>query len=69
MPVDDKTGKRYSRKTGKPIGRPLICYPEGWDDTYQLWREGKITATKAMTLLQLKKNTFYKLAKSYSGAK
>ena len=28
MPVDTVTGKRYSRKTGKPIGRPLICYPE-----------------------------------------
>ena len=66
MPVDDKTGKRYSRKTGRSIGRPIICYPEGWDDTYHLWREGKITATKAMELLQLKKNTFYKLAKLYS---
>ena len=66
MPVDTVTGKRYSRKTGKPIGRPIICYPEGWVDTIKMWREGKITATKAMKLLQLKKNTFYKLVKSYS---
>ena len=66
MPVDTVTGKRYSRKTGKPIGRPIICYPEGWEETFQKWKNGEITATKAMKLLQLKKNTFYKLVKSYS---
>lgn len=68
MPVDTVTGKRYSRKTGKPIGRPIICYPDGWDDTYKLWSEGKITATKARQILGLKKNTFYKLVKAYKNA-
>lgn len=68
MPVDTVTGKRYSRKTGKPIGRPIICYPDGWDDTYKLWSEGKITATKARQRLGLKKNTFYKLVKAYKNA-
>ena len=68
MPVDTVTGKRYSRKTGRSIGRPIICYPDGWDDTYKLWTEGKITATKAMNLLGLKKNTFYKLVKEYKNA-
>ena len=65
MPVDDKTGKRYSRKTGKPIGRPIICYPEGWEEAYRMWTNGAITATKAREVLGLKKNTFYKLVKTY----
>ena len=65
MPVDTVTGKRYSRKTGKPIGRPLICYPEGWEEAYHMWTNGAITATKAREVLGLKKNTFYKLVKTY----
>lgn len=65
MPVDTVTGKRYSRKTGKPIGRPLICYPEGWEEAFQKWKKGDITATKAREILGLRKNTFYKLAKIY----
>ena len=65
MPVDDRTGKRYSRKTGKPIGRPIICYPEGWEEAYRMWTNGAITATKAREVLGLKKNTFYKLVKTY----
>lgn len=65
MPVDDRTGKRYSRKTGKPIGRPIICYPDGWERTYRMWTNGAITATKAREVLGLKKNTFYKLVKTY----
>ena len=65
MPVDTVTGKRYSRKTGKPIGRPNICYPEGWEEAYHMWTNGAITATKAREVLGLKKNTFYKLVKTY----
>lgn len=64
MPLDEE-GKRYSKKTGKRIGRPLICYPEGWEETFQKWNNGDITATKAREILGLRKNTFYKLAKIY----
>lgn len=66
MPVDGKTGKRYSKKTGNPIGRPEIPFPEGWEEVYNKWRDGAITAVEAMRLLRLKKNTFYKLMSSYS---
>lgn len=66
MPVDSSTGKRYSNKTGNPIGRPEINYPEGLNEVYQNWKEGHITAVDAMKKLGLKKNTFYKLASAYS---
>lgn len=64
MPVNEE-GRRYSKKKGKPIGRPTITYPQGWKETYCMWIDGTITATKAMSLLGLKKNTFYKLVKAY----
>ena len=65
MPLDEE-GKRYSKKTGKRIGRPTVSYLREWEEIFQKWKNGEITATKAMKLLQLKKNTFYKLVKSYS---
>ena len=65
MPTDSETGKKISRRTGNPIGRPPIKYPKKWDNVYKDWQEKKITARHAMRLLDLKPNSFYKLAKQY----
>lgn len=65
MPVDGRTGKRYSKKTGNPIGRPEILYPDGWEEVYKKWREGTITAVEARKKLGLRKSTFYKLVSKY----
>ena len=65
MPTDS-TGKKISRRTGKPVGRPPVTYPKKWESVYQEWQEKKITARQAMRLLNLKPNSFYKLAKEYS---
>ena len=64
MPIDEN-GKRYSKKTGRPVGRPKAEYPEKWESVYNNWKEGKIKAVEAMTKLGLKKNTFYKLLKQW----
>jgi len=63
MPVID--GKRVSVKTGLPMGRPSIEKPENWNEVYIEWKAKKITAITAMQMLDLKPNTFYKLAKEY----
>ena len=65
MPTDSSTGKKISRRTGKPVGRPPITYPKKWESVYNDWQEKKITARQAMRLLNLKPNSFYKLAKEY----
>ena len=65
MPTDS-TGKKISRRTGKPVGRPPVTYPKKWEGIYRDWQEKKITARQAMRLLNLKPNSFYKLAKEYS---
>lgn len=63
MPIVD--GKRVSAKTGKPTGRPKAEYPDNWEQVYNDWKNGQITANKAMELLQLKRTTFYKLVKVF----
>lgn len=63
MPVVN--GKRISSKTGRPTGRPVTEYPDNWKEIYSLWQNGDITGVEAMLRLNLKKNSFYKLAKQY----
>ena len=66
MPVDPKSGKKVSRKTGKCIGRPPVQFPDGWEEYYKKWKGKEITAVAAMECLGLKPNSFYKLAHRYA---
>ena len=63
MPVVN--GKKVSTKTGRPTGRPNAVYPASWEQVYQSWKAGEITATAAMEQLTMKRTTFYKLVKQY----
>lgn len=65
MPINPKTGKKRSLKTGRDIGRPSATYPSNWNEVYTEWKNKKITAIEAMDKLKLKKNTFYNLVKRY----
>lgn len=65
MPINPKTGKKRSLKTGHDIGRPTAEYPANWKEVYQNWKEGNIKAVEAMEQMGLKKNTFYNLVKRY----
>lgn len=66
MPVVD--GKKISKKTNRPTGRPTIEYPDNWEDVYSKWINKEITGVKAYEQLRLKKTTFYKLVKKYKEA-
>lgn len=65
MPVDEKSGKKISRKTGRCIGRPPIQFPDNFGEYYSKWKQKEITATAAMEQLNLKPNSFYKLVHRY----
>lgn len=65
MPTDKATGKKKSIKTGQAIGRPSISFPSNWNDFYDQWKSGNLTATEAMQKMNLKRNTFYKLVRQY----
>ena len=53
------------RNGGKGIGRPSVEYPKNFKEVYSQWKSKDISGVKAMKILDLKKNTFYKLVKGY----
>lgn len=65
MPIDDVSGKKISKKTGRCIGRPPIQFPECFAEYYIKWKSKEITAVSAMKSLGLKPNSFYKLVHQY----
>lgn len=56
-------GIAAAKAKGKYLGRPMVETPENWDDVMRQWRNGEITAVRAMELTGVKRSTFYKLAK------
>lgn len=58
-------GIAIAKEKGTQFGRPAIQFPENWKEVYEEWKDKNITAVKAMDLLGLKKNSFYKLVKEY----
>lgn len=60
-----REGIEAARKKGKKFGRPEVKTPDGFDAVYQRWREGEITARRAMLELGLKKSTFYRMVKKH----
>lgn len=64
MPIDED-GKRYSKKTGRKMGRPSAEYPDNWNEVYTSWKNKEISGVKAMEIMSLTKTTFYKLVKQY----
>ena len=45
------------------FGRPKIEKPDNWDYIISQWKQGNITAKRAMSELGLKRNTFYSLVR------
>jgi DNA invertase Pin-like site-specific DNA recombinase len=60
-----REGIAIAKAQGKYKGRKKIGYPENWAKVYEQWKNRKITGKKAMEILNLKRNTFYKLKKEY----
>lgn len=60
-----KEGIAIAKKNNKYKGRKKIERPKNFIDIYNKWRCRELTGIKAMELLGVKKNTFYKLIKEY----
>ena len=59
-----REGIDVAKQQGKYKGRKRIESPE-FQKTYGKWRKGEITASKAMEILGMKKNTFYRRVKEF----
>lgn len=64
-----KEGIAIAKEEGKFKGRKAIEYPSNWEEVYNQYKNRSITGTRAMELLELKRNTFYKLIKEYEVVK
>lgn len=53
-------GIASAKANGIKLGRPSVQKPDNWDEVYDAWRIGNITAVDAMKLTGLKKSSFYK---------
>lgn len=52
-------GIAAAKAKGKHLGRPRTIKPDNWNEVIKQWRDGVITAKKAMELTGLKRSTFY----------
>lgn len=59
-----KEGIAAAKAKGKHLGRPKLIKPDNWDSVISEYKENRITAKEAMTRLNLKRSSFYKLLKS-----
>lgn len=64
-----KEGINLARKNGIKLGRKRIEISENFEEIYNEWKSCKITAVKAMKILNLKNNTFYRRVKEYENNK
>jgi len=55
-------GFAAAKARGKVFGRPKATCPAEWNEVYEQWQSGTITAAAAMRTLSMKRTTFYKLA-------
>lgn len=58
-------GIAIAKAEGKYKGRQKIKVGSEFENVYKQWKAGDITAKKAMELLSLKPNTFYRRVKEY----
>ena len=62
-----REGIAIAKGRGAYKGRKEIEKPANWDVVYPRWKNRDLTAGKAMALLGLKRNTFYKMVKQSAG--
>lgn len=60
-----RQGIEVAKAEGRYLGRPQITYPDNWKECYERWKAGQITAREAMKLMDVKKDSFYRLVKKY----
>ena len=61
-----KEGIAIAKAKGIKFGRPSVTYPDNFEKIFHEWANGKLKAVEAMKLMNLKKTTFYKIAKEYA---
>ena len=62
-----REGIEAARKNGVHLGRPALKRPATWDEDYEAWKAGKVSAVSLWRdKYKISKSAFYKLAKAQS---
>ena len=65
MPIDSKTGKKKSSKTGRLTGRPSMKYPKKWAKIYNQYVEKELNVKQICKLYDIPRSSFYVLVDRY----
>ena len=65
MPIDSKTGKKKSSKTGRLTGRPSMKYPKNWAKIYNQYVSKELNVKQICKLYDLPRSSFYVLVDRY----
>jgi len=65
MPIDKKTGKKKSSKTGRVTGRPSMKYPKEWTKIYKQYTEKELNVKQICKLYDIPRSSFYVLVDRY----
>ena len=66
--IRQSEGIRLALDKGVKFGRPETALPDNYAEVIDLWKSNQITAVEAMKRLDMKKTTFYKLARRLMNA-
>ena len=60
-----REGLELAKKKGKKLGRPRVEMPSNFEEIYNRWKKGQLTAKRSMEILGLKKTVFYEMVKNF----
>lgn len=60
-----KEGIEAAKRKGKHMGRPRIKKPDDFENVYQQWKSGAITAKRAMGILKMTSSSFYRMVQKH----
>lgn len=60
-----RQGIEVAKENDRHLGRPPVTFSENWEEWYHKWKDGQISSKEVMQVLGLKKDSFYKLVKTY----
>lgn len=63
-----REGIDLTLQNGTVFSRPKAIVTERFEEVYDWWKDGEITAVKVMEEVGVKKTTFNKLVREYEGA-
>lgn len=64
-----KEGIQAAKNRGVKFGRPELPLPDGFDEAFELWRNGKLSAAKAAESIHMPRTTFVKKAERFKKKK